>query len=413
MRKSNLAYCALALAIAQATHASENDIRWNGFITLAGGILQDEPVSDSTRPEDEQAPGRLNYEDRFTGMNDTVFALQASRRLNDKLSITGQIAARGSQSNFTQEVTWAYASYDIDDHSSLRVGRLGLPTFYYSDFIDVGTAYHWITPPSEVYDFQLNYQGINYLRRDSSAKFDFTTEIFAGSYDQFLQRDVGDITTKTRDMVGMSFSTTYDSWLSARLMAMNSSLEYTSTVDFGEQLEPAIGGIPGVDLDQIANAANELVNSDDSATYSYYNLSLKADFDNWFVMTEGFKADGGDLSENHLRRWYLTSGVRFGNLLTHLTFGRAEDECCHYTPLSRAFDLAGLNGVIADRVIKNFAESSATNTKSLTLGVRYDTTRSTAVKTELTKFKHYASSTDETSGLGDNLLLRVAFNASF
>lgn len=228
---------ALVLASAQNAFASDSDIRWSGYMNLVGGMLKDGEVNDFSSTT--QHPGIVGYENRFTGMQDTQFALQASKRLNDSLSVTGQAMARGAVDTFKQEITWAYAAYDIDGNSILRFGRLGLPTFYYSDYQYVGTAYHWITPPREVYDFALAYEGVNYLRHDTIAHVDLTTEAFLGAANQTITRPDGSVwTTTQRDFMGISLTANALEWLTARLM----TTQTTGSIDTDYDIEGLLTG---------------------------------------------------------------------------------------------------------------------------------------------------------------------------
>ena len=53
--------------------------------------------------------------------------------------------------NFDLEADWAFASYSFSDQVQVRIGKIKLPTFLVSDFIEVGYSYPWIRPPQEVY----------------------------------------------------------------------------------------------------------------------------------------------------------------------------------------------------------------------------------------------------------------------
>ena len=411
MRKIRLLVGLAALTCIPSTHASDDDVKWSGYMDLVGGILKDKPVSDVSGKT--QHPGSLDYENRFTGMHDSIFALQASKRLNDKLSVTGQFIARGSEQEFQAGVSWAYGSYDIDDNSTIRFGRLGMPTFYYSDFVDVGTTYHWVSPPAEVYDFQLHYEGLDYIRHDSTKHLDFTTEIYGGSLDQDLHRPDGSVVSiKDRDILGISFMSTLNSWLTARLMTMNSEASTTSNLNFEPLLEPARAYTDSAGITAIANSANVLLNTDFSQ-YKYYNALLKADFDNWFIMAEGMRSDGGELFRNKNRRWYASAGIRFGKVVSYFTFARSEDDSSPVPSIGALAGLTGINKAIADNLATSVVNGAEADNKSYTVGVRIDTTRSTAVKVELTQFEEFASSPSETAGIGKNMLLRAAFDASF
>jgi len=398
--------CALAvssLLLAQQAYAEENDIRWNGFINLVGGILDKEPVSDNTN--NEQYPAYLGYENRFTAMQNSSFALQASKPLTDRLTVTGQLIARGSEEEFKTRVSWAYATYVIDDASTFRFGLLGEPNFFYSDFIDVGTAYNWVAPPVEVYDFAVYYQGVNYLRRDTLFGTDLTTELFAGSSDQDLARPDGTVTSaKVRNLWGGSVTDTYDEWLTIRLMATESESSATTGVDLEERLQGY--GLPQSLIDAAVADGMSVINSP-SQKFRYLNATIRADFSDWYVMTEGMTLDAHDIDNAEIgyARWYVSSGVRFGKAIYHVTFVRAEDEL---------YDISDLfTNPVSQGLVKNIKEAGSRNAKSYIAGVRFDTTRTTALKVEVVRFEEQASSATEKSGIGKNTLLRTAFNASF
>lgn len=401
MRKLTKVAYALVLASAQTAFASDSDLRWSGYMNLVGGMLKDKEVNDFT--SNTQHPGVVGYENRFTGMQDTQFALQVSKKVSDKLSVTGQLIARGSVDSFKQEINWAYVTYDIDDNSMLRFGRLGLPTFYYSDYQYVGTAYHWISPPREVYDFALGYEGINYLRRDSIANIDLTTETFFGAADQSIIRPDGSIwKTTQRDLMGIILTANAFEWLTVRLMTTQTYGSIDTNYDIAGLLTG--NGVPEVLATPAAADGATLVNVE-NAKYSYSNIGLKADFDRWFVLSEAMQVDSTALMPFNWRRWYISSGIRFGKATYHVTYGRSEDD---YFAAEKLF-----SSFISQNVAQMIANNAASDNKSLTLGVRFDTTRTTAVKFEVTQFEEFASRSSETAGIGKNTLARVAFNASF
>ncbi len=386
-----------AMPLAQA---DDSDVKWNGYINLVGGMLKDKPVADTTTAK--QYPGYLNYENRFTAMQDSLFALQVSKQLDSKLKVTGQLISKGSQDEFKSSVNWAYITYDINDSSSLRFGRLGMPSYYYSDFVDVGLAYHWIKPPIDVYGDSINFEGINYLRHDTIAKTDLTTEVFYGAFDQTLAGTNGShVTGQGRDLMGASFTVGYSGWLTTRLMYAQSLGITTSDLDFSSQVEAARPILGNTVVDNALTDLHEVLNN--STRYSYYNGTIKADFDNWFVMGEGIIFNGGGILNVHNRRWYTSTGYRAGKILYHLTYSRSEDLVADST----------FSNPISGQILTYIEDLSSRNSESWTLGMRIDTTRSTAVKIEAVKFEEFASRPSETTGIGKNALLRVAFNASF
>lgn len=390
MRYSKKMIGLLTLFAVPFAHA-ESDVKWNGFVNLVGGILEDEPVSD--RSDDEQHPSYSAYENRFTGMQDSLFALQVSKPLNNKLAVTGQMVAQGAQDSFTTKVAWAYVSYDINDESTLRAGRLGSPHFYFSDFINVGTAYNWVTPPYQVYDFGTSYQGLNYLRHDTFGGVELSTEVYGGAGDDTLKRPDGTVVDGvTRDELGIAFTGNALGWLTARAQYLTGRSSVSTNVDWTE----LVGATAGADAATAVSFEN--------AKLEYSELAIKGDFESLFFLAEGMKVNVDSAMDTALRRWYAMAGVRSGKFTFHLTYGRAEDDLPHYSS-----QFTGLSQL----VIRSIEESSARNNESYTLGMRIDTTRSTALKFDVMQFEEFGSTKSEASGIGKNTLVRAAFTASF
>lgn len=90
------------------------------------------------------------YDDAWSLNPDTVFGLQLHAGLKDKLSATVQATAHGAN-DLDPEIEWAYLTYDLRPELSFKAGKQRMPLYYYSDYLDVGYAYHWLRPPVDVY----------------------------------------------------------------------------------------------------------------------------------------------------------------------------------------------------------------------------------------------------------------------
>lgn len=392
MNKSMKSIVFLALALASAAHASEDDIKWSGYLNLVGGILEDKP---SVAGDKHQHPGYGSYENRFTGMQDSLFALQATKPLNNKLSITGQMVARGNaEDSFATNVEWAYVTYQLNDNSSLRAGRFRQSTFFYSDFVDVGTAYPWVTPPRETYSITLGYEGLNYLRRDTLGEIDVTTEVFGGANEQ---RFTNTVSISERDIFGASLTLGYHDWFTTRLLAAKA--DFKLAIDF--DVEDA--GVPSAFAPEIQAEADKYLKAD-YPSWDYLNAFVKADFDRWFLMAEGYVTNADMEVLFKQVRWYTSAGLRFGKVTYLLTYARSED---------KAKDASDYISYPASEIVKELLMQQTADNRSMTLGVRIDTTRTTALKFDLSRIEEYPSQKGETTGIGRNLLLRAAFSASF
>ena len=136
MKYSLLASISATALVMSSSALAQDQIEWSGFGSIAAGM---------TTGSDDQLFGYDNDLDFNPG---SLFALQAKANLSDKLSVTTQIMSRGSE-DFDLGVEWAYLQYQLTDSASVNVGKLRLPFYMYSDYLDVGYSYHWLRTPSE------------------------------------------------------------------------------------------------------------------------------------------------------------------------------------------------------------------------------------------------------------------------
>ena len=128
---------ALALAGLFSTQAAA-EIQWSGFANVGAGF---------TSGSNEELFG---YTDDIGFKPDTLFALQGTSQISERLSATVQVIGR-AENSFDLELEWGYLQYRLNENWTLNAGQLRLPTYTYSDSIDVGYTYHWVRPPASVY----------------------------------------------------------------------------------------------------------------------------------------------------------------------------------------------------------------------------------------------------------------------
>ncbi|HET8705316.1 MAG TPA: hypothetical protein VFM46_03350, partial [Pseudomonadales bacterium] len=216
-RMGLLSACVL-LATSQWAHAE--GIRWNGYVNVVAGGLEYDPRADTSSKK--QRPGFLNYEQTPNYDTQSSAALQASKDLDSKSSITTQLFASGENGDYAAKLKWLYLTYNLDANSTLRVGRIGNPAYYFSDFFNVGYAYHWISPPNELYTYDTTQTGLDYIYRGSAGDSDWSVELFTGGADQNLPT-AQNAQAKSRNIVGGVLSLTHD-WLSLRAMVEHATV---------------------------------------------------------------------------------------------------------------------------------------------------------------------------------------------
>jgi hypothetical protein len=118
----------------------------SGFLTT-GATYGDKQLLSNTEAVSQD--GTIENTPGFTA--DSRLGLQISAKVNEDISITGQLLAKARQENSNVEADWAFINYRASEQISVRAGKIKFPTFLISDYYEVGYAYPWIRPPQEVY----------------------------------------------------------------------------------------------------------------------------------------------------------------------------------------------------------------------------------------------------------------------
>ncbi len=339
------------------THAQ---VDFNGFASMAAGQTLSNGKStfgtDNTFTVD--VPNQGKYHDSLSFKEESIFGLQASSDLADGLTVTGQITAAGAD-NFDAKITWAYAKYRMTDSSYILLGRQRLPLFYYSDFIDVGYAYHWMRPPVEATGGVINeFNGLlinkEYDINDWTASF----SAYFGNADEDLAR-FGN--TEVDDLWGIVFNASYD-WL---------------------QLRAAYSGQKIALVDGQFSTGGKAHDEENPLDVSIWGAAAFADFNDFFLMAEYTSSNFGEyiavdqfVGQDGSVGWYLSGGIRQDKLTYHLTYHTAslEIDAGVGTTAQAAFGLP----------FAPFTSDQDIGTKAWTFGVRWDFHPSAAFKVEYT-----------------------------
>ncbi len=167
---TTLSLVSLAAFIAAPTYA---EVKFSGFGSIvAGQTLED----DEKLTADFYDVGQ--YENTTTFKAESVLGLQVSADIAPDLKATGQLLAKGTD-EFKPELDWYYLTYKANDDWTLMAGRRNIPMYYYSEFSEVGYAYPWIRPPSNLYWWQVTqFDGFH-------ATYDFSTDDFTNTVTAF------------------------------------------------------------------------------------------------------------------------------------------------------------------------------------------------------------------------------------
>ena len=338
------------LALAIASPAMAGDLNINGFLSVGASMLDKNDASIASA--DNQGGFK----------NDTVLGLQISKQVNDSTTVTGQLVSRGTE-DYQTEAAWAFLTYAANDDLDLRMGRLRVPAFYYSDFLEVGYTYNSIRPAEEVYRIPFSsIDGVDLAQRFSSGDIDGTVQIYYGRYQGDFESNGTVYDADFRNVTGIS--------VSANMGNFGSRLSYNQ----GE-LNLGSPAPAGTGLAVVQGSANFLASGDLNAakdfnisgqTSSFIEAALTYDDGTYSVLAEwtAFDHETSVLLDD--QAWMVSAAMRMGEFTPHVRYSTQKDE----------FD-SGVEGDIQKQLGLEADESS------ITLGLRYDYDSSTALKFEI------------------------------
>ena len=354
------------------------DIRFNGFMT-AGGVVTD--TDDAT----------------FLGANkdvsfepDSVVGLQLTANLIDNVSVTTQLIANG-QDDFDPDVEWAFLSYGLTDNTNLRMGRLRIPFFMISDYLEVGYAYPWVRPPIDVYG-QLafsRYNGLNVVSLQQWGNWSAALQGYFGttSPEQDFFGDTGSL--DVTNLWGFNLTLSYD-----ELMIRIGHTEGDYDLVGINQIDSLLAGLQGNGFESLAN---RLGVEDKHGSFS--GIGVTWDSEKLLMMAEyTLRSSDGLISDTE--GWYVMAGYRSDQWLFHITVSEltTREDYRNVEQTLNGFDPSGNTTPGTDFVVL-----MTNDEQSVTLGTKYTTRSNVIFKLEL----QHIELGDKSSGMLQNLSAEV------
>ena len=375
----------LPAAALVATQASA-EVNFNGFATIAGG---------ATLNKDEAL---YNYNEDLNYDNDSLFGLQVTSELDDDLSFTAQLLARGND-NWETNVEWAFISYQASENVKFQVGKQRGPYYMFTDFVDVGFAYNWVTPPTGVYDLPVGtVTGVNTIITGSAGPIDSNFQVLVGRNTGTTLLDGVKRPSDVNDLVLIAWTVNYD-WLTLRASHTNAQI----SLEIAE-LQDLLGGWRQTPF---ANVADALEFNKDDATFS--EVGFKMEFENFQLLGEMTELRSDDNFTGDQDSYYVSAAYRVDQVTFHVTYG--EDETSNdYSAIDsvRAAVPVGASTSIDTLIFlsNGVLDSRLEDASYTTVGLRWDFNPSAALKIE------YTDLTDNQFG-ADAGLVRVAISTFF
>ncbi|MBB1355302.1 porin [Pseudoalteromonas sp. SR45-5] len=350
---------AVAVCAVLASSYASAEVRIKGFASIVGGKSLD---SDQTL---------YGYDDDISFKNESKFALQLSADLQEKLTATAQIIARG-EDDFDATFEWAYVTYEYSDELQFSAGKMRVPFYKYSDFLDVGYAYRWVRPPRSVYGIPFStYEGLSVVYNNQLGDWDSTLQGFYGAFDGDIDVFGDSLPAELNNLGGINWSLSYD-WFSARTAYIVADTSISSN-DSG-----LIGLVEVLNTNGLTSTANDLTTDEDETTFVGIGFSI--DYDNFLFDAEytQFEVEGSILAEQS--QYYASAGYRIDDVIVHFTYEKNDDK--HDSSRFNTLESIPLLNTTV-----NFAlESMRAESNVYTIGARYDFHPSAAFKIDFSRF---------------------------
>lgn len=356
-----LCFLLLGSRLTYAQDTFTDRFNFSGFGQVVAGYL------------DEADADYQGYSNEVYLGEQSLFAIQADFTVNSKLSISGQLLAH-SASDRESGLEWLYVNYEPSANWRFKLGKLRTPFFHYSDVIDVGFAYPWITAPQQVYSGFLfsNYEGATATYLRSYENFNFEVEAYYGVYSGSFTRAGQETPFDVDEIKGLIFSVNNGN-LNMRVSAIQSS-------DFD-------AGIP--DFDEFANILELSGFSENADAFRFdgkataYQANINYDTLDYFAAAEWIKITSDVLAVPQLEAYYVTAGYNFDPFQVHLTYSQSSSSYNvpeNQIPVGIAPQIDQLSFVY-DQITSSLP---LYNLDSVTLGARWDVRHNVALKAEMT-----------------------------
>ncbi|HNQ75111.1 MAG TPA: hypothetical protein PKM39_00600 [Pseudothauera hydrothermalis] len=302
---------------------------------------------------------------------DSLAGVQASVHWGNASDFTVQWMVRETpRGNHDPRLSWAFWRYAPNSALTLRVGRVRVPFFMFSDSLYVNYANPWIRPPQEVYGLNpfSDIDGADLLLRIPLDGADLELRPYFG-HSRIDLADDG--RARLRNARGFTVSLIEDK-LSVFLGHGQGRLKIRWG-DIGYRTLVANLALAGGEL-----AALPAELSGEHGRASFSAAGLHWDDGQWLTIAEIVRRRA-DRYVNSARAWHLTVGRRVGAFTPFFTLARQSEE----RPLARAEIAdpqlaAGFDAYLASR---------RGTQHSLTVGVRWDFARNAALKTEFSRIR--------------------------
>lgn len=369
----------LTLCFSQLVYSEEEKkLEFSGFARLVLGYL------------DESNATYLGYDNSLSLSQQSLIALQADYQISNKLSLTAQVIGHSGKER-DSGVEWLYFTYEPNRFSQIKLGRQRTPFFNYSDVIDVGFAYPWITLPQQVYSsvffstfdgvlgsYEWNYQGVI-----------LNVEAFWGSFNGDVVSSGAEIQANINDLQGAIFNVTYDNFnFRTAYHRTDAFIGLDDLTDFRNNL----------DLFGFTESAESL---SPNGEIEFFQVGASYETLDYFLRSEitGIRAESNVVP--NINSFFVSAGYNYFPYTSYISYGKTNSrygDPVNEIPVGVNPQLDGLSAGF-DFIVSQLPFDSS---ESITIGTRFDWLTNLAIKAEVTWIIAEQGSTANFSALNDD-----------
>ncbi len=360
---ARLLICAPLFLLLSPAYADLSNIRINGFGQVVGA---------TTLSNDHSEQG-YGADPKFD--QESLYALQISAPLTSKMTATAQLVGRGSE-DFKPKFAWAYVNYQFDDNWSVKAGQQRIPTFYFSETLDVGVSYPWLRPPTAIYGLASgvsNFDAITVSYSNQWGKLRIEPQASYGQWSGPVNFGGNTVHLTDTQFTVLSMTATYDDWVTFRTNYLSWKASLTGT--------PLDGLVAGLNSAGLNTAANDLAINND--TFSVIEVGTEINYAKWQVIAEYDYARTFHSFYPQSHVGYIAIGRHFGRFEPMFTYVRSNNS----SPGQPINDIPNTPDNQQFRaIVGGLIKSQTTAENYYMFDLRYDLANNVALKFSYTAF---------------------------
>lgn len=286
---------------------------WTDRVSISGfasGIYQRSNEADIYFLAEENEAG-VNNEGSFFG---TRMGLNVNARINDRLTVATQFLAGRKEDNYKAHLDWGFIAMKMTDELTFRAGKIKSPLGLVNEYISVGYAYPWITPPQLYYSETMqgplitreSYSGASVLWEHFGEEWSLSADLYGG--------EVALESMNVREMYGLTLTANWN-----EMVTLQAST-YTGTMH---------------DLTGHVSAMDERL-------HTVQALGARLDWNDVVAYAEAADVDMEDFIAGEAMAWYASLGYRLGDWMPYLTYQYLEKGQKTGTPQQQTVATLGL-----------------------------------------------------------------------